>query len=682
MKHFITIITLCLTCQLYAQSEAVNKLLEIEQTIAEGNLSEGEMLGLYTDLIYEYCPRDKEKTKFYFREAISYADEKKNIAAKARLYAEMGYVFSKWREKDSVDVYMDKALELIVEKDYSSAEKVIHELRGRSYVLFDMYEKGLNAYLKALEINEIEKAQYLSEGKELAPHLIILEASVRINIANIYIFLYNYDRGIEQYLQGKKIIDDNPNLYHYLAPGELSVLSNLSEVYLTIKQYEKALPYIKEYYEKALADENPSRISIGLALWSDYYRETGELKKALTYAQEALQIAEETNNPINIGSAEEVLTKAYIYLKDYKKALYYAERQLSKIDVANFQLEEQLFSDMILIHALMGNREEAEKYLNKIGELIERKSNKNMHESLQEMEVKYDTQQKELEIARQEAKIEKHQIRQYILIGGLIIAGILLTLLIYIANLRAKRNKALAETNATKDKFFSIISHDLKNPAIAQRDALQELIKYSDKWDADSLSQYYEELLKSADGQIELLYNLLNWAQVQTGRMPYNPTQFDMSSELRSEIALIRNMAERKNISLEVQMPDTSIITGDRNMFTTIVRNLLTNAVKFTGKNGHITLEIKPDENCNYTISVADTGRGMSREEVETLFNIDRQRSQRGTEGEQGSGLGLIVCKELIEKHGSRLYVESEEGKGSRFSFVLQTKIKEIEHRK
>ena len=105
-------------------------------------------------------------------------------------------------------------------------------------------------------------------------------------------------------------------------------------------------------------------------------------------------------------------------------------------------------------------------------------------------------------------------------------------------NLRNKRNSVLAEMNATKDKFFPIISHDLKNPAIAQRDALQQLISYSKEWNVELLSEYYEELLKSANGQVELLYNLLNWAQVQTGRMPFNPTQFDLSEALRSDIVL------------------------------------------------------------------------------------------------------------------------------------------------
>jgi signal transduction histidine kinase len=367
--------------------------------------------------------------------------------------------------------------------------------------------------------------------------------------------------------------------------------------------------------------------------------------------------------------------KLSIKQKNFERAIDLLEQSVAISEA--LQMRQLLYDSYRLLYEVNREKQSATQaliYLERYKALGDSLFQEATREDLAEFRVRYDTQQKELEIVRQQAEIDKHQNRQYLYIGGLVIAGVLLVLFIYIIRLRNKRNRALAEINATKDKFFSIISHDLKNPAIAQRDALQQLITYAGKWEADSLAQYYEELLKSADGQVELLYNLLNWAQVQTGRMPYVPTEFDLVAELRSDIALIKNMAERKGIALETQMPESAIITGDRNMLATVVRNLLTNAVKFTDKGGCITLEIKPDEEDGYTISVADTGRGMRREEVEGLFRIDRQRSRMGTAGEPGSGLGLIVCQELVEKHGGRLRVESEVGKGSEFLFAVRKK--------
>jgi len=256
-------------------------------------------------------------------------------------------------------------------------------------------------------------------------------------------------------------------------------------------------------------------------------------------------------------------------------------------------------------------------------------------------------------------------------IGGLFIAGLLLIVLIYIVTLRTRRNREFAEMNTIKDKFFSIISHDLKNPAIAQRDALQLLFDNSDKWDADSISKFYHKLLKSANTQVDLLYTLLGWAQLQTGRMSFNPIPFDLVSALQSDIGIIKNMAERKGILFEALLPQSAVVTGDCNMIVTVVRNLLTNAIKFTAEGGKVTLGINEDNSGKYTVSVSDTGTGMTPEQIQNLFRLDCQQSREGKAGEHGTGLGLIVCKELLQKHGSQLHIESEVGQGSRFRFGL-----------
>jgi len=258
-----------------------------------------------------------------------------------------------------------------------------------------------------------------------------------------------------------------------------------------------------------------------------------------------------------------------------------------------------------------------------------------------------------------------------ILIISLSLSTLVLILLLVMLYLRNKRNRKLAESNATKDKFFSIISHDLKSSAVSQRDALQLLLENSIHWDTASLTKYYQKLLKSANEQVDLLYTLLNWTQVQTGRMSYFPMPFDMVSALQPDIALIKNMAESKDLIFDVQTPGAALVTGDCNMFITVIRNLLTNAVKFTPKDGKISLEIKTNKSGAYIISVVDSGIGMNSEQMQNLFRLARQRPRKGTVGEQGSGLGLIVCNELLQKQGSQLHVESEEGKGSRFWFEL-----------
>jgi signal transduction histidine kinase len=132
-------------------------------------------------------------------------------------------------------------------------------------------------------------------------------------------------------------------------------------------------------------------------------------------------------------------------------------------------------------------------------------------------------------------------------------------------------------------------------------------------------------------------------------------------------------MAENKNIAFSVQIPENTIITADSNILATVIRNLLTNAVKFTPSGGQVTLSVKLTADNTYSFTVSDTGTGMSEKRLQTLFRLDSAHSQRGTAGEQGSGLGLIVCRELLEKHGTTLHVESEEDKGSKFWFIISS---------
>ena len=451
------------------------------------------------------------------------------------------------------------------------------------------------------------------------------------NIATAYINLGKLDEALVSVTEGLEL-DRRIG-----RPDKIAIrLHQMCDVYLAMKNIEKAKECeieALEYFEKA---ESKYGLSIVLNKLGEIEYEAKNKSKAESYFLQALLYAEEIQNDLLIQGASKNLYKLYRGNND-TKSLFYFEKSIA--------LRDSLF------HI------ENTKQLN-------------------EFKIKYEIAEKEYEIERQQAELNRQKTRQNLFIGGLFLAVLLLVLLVYIIMLRNRRNRELAESNATKDQFFSIISHDLKNPAIAQRDAVQMLIDYSQAWDTETLSAYYNELLKSADGQVTLLYNLLNWAQVQTGRMPYLSSEFDLPAALRPDIDLIQNTAARKGVSFHCEIPDILIVTGDRNMLVAVVRNLLTNAVKFTATGGRVTLEISPNpEMSQYaptvTISVTDTGTGMNAEQIQNLFRLDRKDSRKGTAGESGSGLGLIVCRELLDKHGSMLHVESEQGKGSRFWFEL-----------
>ncbi len=233
-----------------------------------------------------------------------------------------------------------------------------------------------------------------------------------------------------------------------------------------------------------------------------------------------------------------------------------------------------------------------------------------------------------------------------------------------------KKNDALNEMNNSKDKFFSIIAHDLRNPFNAILGLTDLLLMDVHKVDTTKLKKSLENIKSSSQQAFELLENLLLWARSQTSSIAFRPVETDMEELTAECISQVSAQANRKNIEIIFEKPERVVMSVDPNMIRTILRNLLTNAVKFTYQNGEIKVLLYR-ENSKCTIEVADNGTGISQEKMKNLFKIDTSDKTKGTSQEPGTGLGLIICKELVEKHDGKILVESSEGKGSRFKIIL-----------
>ena len=231
-------------------------------------------------------------------------------------------------------------------------------------------------------------------------------------------------------------------------------------------------------------------------------------------------------------------------------------------------------------------------------------------------------------------------------------------------------NSELNELNASKDKFFSIIAHDLKNPfntIIGFSGILKEEIKSGD---SSAVEESANLINTSAIQTLRLLENLLDWANSQTWKIMFSPVPIKLRELFNDEYTVLNDMAIVKNIQFLSSIPDNLTIRADRNMIKTILRNLISNAIKFTHKNGKVRVKAIVEDH-HVEISVSDTGIGMTNETISKLFRIDADISTKGTENEKGTGLGLFLCKEFVEKHGGKIWVESESGKGSIFKIFL-----------
>jgi signal transduction histidine kinase len=228
----------------------------------------------------------------------------------------------------------------------------------------------------------------------------------------------------------------------------------------------------------------------------------------------------------------------------------------------------------------------------------------------------------------------------------------------------------LEEVNKTKDKFFSIIAHDLKNP-------FNTLIGYSDilksdfrEYGQDEIYQQLNIIYDTSVNGYNLLENLLKWSQTQTDKIVFEPVKIKLHEIVQSCIDDIENQSQFKDIDINNDIPENYHIIADENLLKTILRNLINNAIKFTNRNGMVSISLYKDDKVT-EISVKDTGIGISESELQNLFKIDKIYSKPGTNKEKGSGLGLILCKEFVEKHGGKIWVESELEIGSVFKFTI-----------
>lgn len=228
----------------------------------------------------------------------------------------------------------------------------------------------------------------------------------------------------------------------------------------------------------------------------------------------------------------------------------------------------------------------------------------------------------------------------------------------------------LQEANAAKDKFFSIIAHDLRSPFTALVGMSQYLATGLDKLDAETAKEFLQGMHKSSKNAFNLLENLLEWSRIQTGRMPIEPEEIDVAEIVRENLALLEVNIDKKGLHIENNLQPAEPAYADENSINAVVRNLLSNAIKFTPEEGQIALHSNRTEE-EVVITVQDNGPGISSEILPTLFRIDVRHTNAGTHWEKGTGLGLVLCKEFIEKNNGQISVESEPGQGTMFMFSL-----------
>ncbi|MCD4698381.1 MAG: HAMP domain-containing histidine kinase [Bacteroidales bacterium] len=232
------------------------------------------------------------------------------------------------------------------------------------------------------------------------------------------------------------------------------------------------------------------------------------------------------------------------------------------------------------------------------------------------------------------------------------------------------QNEELKKLNADKDRFIFILAHDLKSPFNSMLGFLELLSVNIRKYDIDEIEKQINIVNNAARNTFQLLEDLLMWVRTQSGKIPYKPQKLNFSDICMDIVAFLKPNASAKNITINHFVAEKITVFADINMLKTILRNLISNAIKFTNPGGRIDIYTVKTQS-NITISVSDNGVGIAPEILNKLFDISQTHTTKGTINESGTGLGLFLCNEFVRKHGGKIRVESEVGKGSNFEFTL-----------
>ncbi len=511
----------------------------------------------------------------------------------------------------------------------------------------DIYSR-LEKFDKALEFTDKAFPLFQSVGNKTGiAYNLNLKGSIYESKKDWKNALNYYKLGLELRL---KINDISGAATSFVHIGDCCLESNLPDSALAY--YKKGI----EYYDKAgFINYGQSYFSFG-----KYYAAKKDYKKAIYYLEEAIAKAQVMKSPMNIQKANEVLHSVYYELKNYKKA--YEIQTLARIGDESLRRSD---------------------YIKKITTL--------------ELNYAFEQQakQNEIDVLKKKALYESRIYKQQLLSYGLVILLFVIIIITFFVfrnykytaktNLLLKdyneeisrqkiaiqtQNEQLQELNATKDKFFGIIAHDLRNPFNGILGISELLVSSRDSFTHEETTSMIKMIRDSSQHAFNLLDNLLEWSKAHTGRMDFNPENFMFDKLLKEVVSLLENLSNQKNITINYQIAENLKVFADQNMINTILRNLITNAIKFTDTNGEINVKVV-QQGAEIIVNVSDTGIGISENDINKLFKISEKITSRGTNNEKGTGLGLLLCKEFVEKHGGKIWVESQLGKGSDFIFTL-----------
>ncbi|UZR93924.1 tetratricopeptide repeat-containing sensor histidine kinase [Chondrinema litorale] len=653
--------------------EYINGLISAQHNIGEYYLDDGNYDSAL--LIFEAADKNAKKYRLEYLDCLS--QSKTAIV----------YYFIGEYEK-SLDILLSEEINNVLQREnkteYANIQNMvsyIYSKRGELKKSLIYRYRALNTRLEIGDKNEIAKS-YNAFG-------IFYEQQ-----GNYYKALQYY---IDSYRTSKEINNSK---------GVGISLHNIASIYYNLGNYEKALSYHKEALSIKEKLGSHKEIGISIKNMGLVYGALNKYDTAINFLNQGLKIFGKGDNKSLYGETLYDLGKVYFNEGKYDSTLYYW-KQTEKLasDINNNTLLLQTYEGLTNLCIETNNDEDLIRYFKKykaikdsldltatsseILELQARFEEENFQGKIDEVELEKRKKEQEL------ADIEKQRFYLVLLVGMAFISIIFIYLfykrsrvaseklqlqnqiinnqndhLKKLNNKLEQSKEELEKINATKDKLFAIISHDARSPLNSLNGMLQLVVDQVDLLGKDEIKSIFQKLKTRVDTVDNFLNHLLEWARLQNEDINIKPVVFSIKEKVQEVVDLYKPQAGKKNINLLHNIDLDIQVFYDPNMLDFIVRNFIANAIKFTYENGTILLSVTQKESY-LELNVQDNGIGMSEAELKSLFDLKAQVSKKGTFSEKGTGLGLILCKEFIEKNNGKLFVSSTPENGTVFSFTI-----------
>lgn len=615
--------------------------------------------------------------------------------------------------------YASQAIEIATRLNDVDALAKNHQLAGGLYFRSGAFARSKDSYMQALndfsqarnekgkaEVNNALASLYYAEGNLIAAvqgHLDALRyyetandkaglLNTLSNLGNIYTKQNNFSKAIEYNLRAIKLYEESSDKLRTLVSYD-----NIGNIYLRQGNYVKA----EEFFNKSLRIyreiNNRAGMASALNQLGNIESRQEHVQQALGFYKSSLKLSDELNmQPLTVANLNS-MGESYYSLGQYDEAIGCYKRAITISKSIGLKIElDVAYQGMAEIYRLTKEVSKAQAFNAMSHDIRDSLYNDSIVKRLADAELRFEAEKKQIQIEllskeqtiKETELLRERQLRN-VFISALSILLVIFVILVYFFiqnkriahNLERQKNELqekntaileqsekLNQLNTVKDRFFSIISHDLRNNLTSMK-LYFDLVSHPG-YEASDNSEVTKNIAGSVENTIDLLENLLIWASAQIKGVPIHIQKLNIHSLVQENLDLLHNAAAQKQIEVTNDVDAHTTAYADMDMIRLVLRNLLANAIKFTSEQGVITVASRIERD-HCIVSVKDNGVGISKDAMERLFSQHQNPTTKGTANEKGTGLGLILCKDFIERNNGRIWAESEEGKGSTFVFTL-----------